>query len=446
MNNGIEENTDNRYADLTISELKRRIQQAERSLNRIETKRPSKNLKLMKRVLSRKQFLEYKARNVPQPSSTTNNHQAQKVETNNNNIKRQNLYSQHAWVSKLTHIITDDDLDGITAGAIFLHESPNAKVIFSNARRLIHELRKIRKDYEYKNPIIAISDIGIDGQDTSNLVDEIKRFANRGGKILFVDHHEGSETLQLSSHIYTYRFINLSSSSTGAAAIIASNLTTNPNTWRLAIMGAVSDRAISFGAVPDIIRREVTTLQRTLSYPDFPMKLIKMLAEYPNKWLHFDPQIQQIAHEAEASFQKSYQKVLRIAQKHETQYFCIYVINDQLSKEVDGLAGVIAAKVTFATKKIALVLYSSKRHSLPGEPSVFNFSSRSHNAFNADLLKSLDPAIRKCKGKIGGHQQSLGGWIPKHTINEFLDEVKNITIITIQQDSKKNRNFRNKKY
>lgn len=443
MNDGRKETTDNRYADLTVGELKRRIQQAERSLKRIETKRSSKNLKLMKRVLSRKQYQEYKATSVTQPSSTTNNIQVQKTETYNKNIKRQYMFSQHAWVSKLTHIITDDDLDGITAGAIFLHESPGAKVIFSNARRLIHELSKIRKNYEYRNPIVAVSDIGIDGQDISKLVEEIKRFANRGGKILYVDHHEGSDTLQLASHIYTYRFINLSSSAIGAAAIIASNLASNPNTWRLAVMGAVSDRAISFGAVSDIVRREVTTLQRSLSYPDFPMKLIKMLAEEPNKWLHIDPQIQQIAHEAEASFQKSFQKVLKNAQKENTKYFCVYVINDQLSKEIDGLAGVIAAKVAFATKKISLVLYSSRRHSLPGEPSVFNFSSRSHNAFNADLLKSLDPAIRKCKGKLGGHQQSLGGWIPKFKINEFLEEIKNITIVTIQPNSKSYNSYKN---
>ena len=140
-------------------------------------------------------------------------------------------FTKYPWVSQLTHIITDDDLDGISAGAILLHESPNAKVIFGNSRKLIRQLIEISTEKTKTRPVVAVVDIGTDGQDIQLLQTTITNFAKRG-KIIYIDHHKGSENLQVDVTPAS-QFINYSDSNCGAAALITANLTANPKILRL---------------------------------------------------------------------------------------------------------------------------------------------------------------------------------------------------------------------
>jgi len=315
-------------------------------------------------------------------------------------------------------MLVHGDLDGLTAGAILYD------VLLSNGRKvsiritqpfnLYQTLRdlKIIKSLER----LYILDIGIDEVTWKQAMNELKEIAEKGVKIVWIDHHVA--TLKHFFELMDMGISLLFESERCAVSMVSRafmHMTSDPDFYeKLVIIGEVGDKVRRIGERHPLFSI-VEVLGSSLAYmpsdDEFKISLIKMWVN--KKRLVSD----EVVLRAESAAKKL-EELLREAERRVVYSGDKMVLVDMRDVKIHGYAGKIASHVAGKTDKVVFLAFNTDHETI--------ITCRVPPSRNFNALEMLPKLAEKYSGGGGGHEKAASIRVPAAMFEKVIQDLKSI--------------------
>lgn len=200
-------------------------------------------------------------------------------------------------------IVADEDVDGVCSAAIVgrRYDSSASEYVFVNARSLGKALQsqliKIKEYNDHTNVDLFIVDVGINKANITNIEKSASSISNLGVRILYFDSHSNKyKGKNLLTHLVKAN-VNVFNGKIGvAAASIVQDFLGTPETSRLRLLGALSDRELQLTHRYKTEKTGLRALQAAVAWgayknPDFLEKITRRLIKQPDLDLEADKDV-----------------------------------------------------------------------------------------------------------------------------------------------------------
>ncbi|OLS24966.1 MAG: hypothetical protein HeimC2_20210 [Candidatus Heimdallarchaeota archaeon LC_2] len=200
-------------------------------------------------------------------------------------------------------IIADEDVDGVCSAAIVGKRYNNSACEFEfvNARSLgdalISQIKKIKEHDDPNNLDLFIVDVGINKANITSIEKSALSISQLGVRILYFDSHSNKyKGKNLLTHLVRAN-VNVFNGKIGvAAASIVQDFLGSPETSRLRLLGALSDRELQLTHRYKTEKTGLRGLQAAVAWgayknPDFLEKITRRLIRHPDLDLESDKEV-----------------------------------------------------------------------------------------------------------------------------------------------------------